>query len=441
MKKLISLPTFFIFSVFFFSVNAQWVQVLDQVTPVQIAISPEYHLDQTVYIVDDGARLLISETGGANWVTLYEASEPQDPSQAILNIKVSPNFQNDNGILMIHKDGTVKLSFDRGQQWLTIQAPDGTADAVFSANFAQDFNVYVISGVMGPVNFYKSQNGGATWQLVQEITLGGGFYSRLWNSMDTAATDYYAIQFEHKTVYMTDDKGISWSHSFTGQMQVHDLIYSPQFKTDFTVFLAEANAIYKSTNGGEASSWVNVANFTGATGIKLAISPYYDQDQVIFAAVDQAGIFRSTNGGDTWHAFNDGFNSLLPVSIAISRSQLYTLFAGTKGEEGAPGKLWRFQTTSSVSDNALMGSFKLRNFPNPFSDQTEITFEIPGSAHIRLSVYDITGQEVAILVNGQLGKGTHNIAFDNSIQRLKPGIYFIRLHINRESNTAKMIIL
>ncbi|MFO7615084.1 MAG: hypothetical protein R6W71_10645, partial [Bacteroidales bacterium] len=76
--KISILTSIFIALLFYpFAPKAQWVQVLDQVTPLQIAISPEYHLDQTVYIVDDGARLLISETGGSNWIALYEATDPQ----------------------------------------------------------------------------------------------------------------------------------------------------------------------------------------------------------------------------------------------------------------------------------------------------------------------------------------------------------------------------
>ena len=424
-----------------FATKAQWVQVLDQVTPVDIAISPDFHMDRTVYIVDDGARLLISETGGSNWVTLYEATDPQNPAQAILHIGISPNFKNDNAIIMVHKDGKMKISPNRGQLWLTSITPEGTSGVVFSANFAEDFSLFAISGAIGPVNFYTSTTAGATWQLISEIFLGGGYYSRLWNSLDTGATNYYAIQYDNNSVYMTSDKGIEWAHSYTGQSKVTDFIFSPAFSSDTTVFLAEESIVAKNTNGGMDTSWVNTGHFPGASGIRLAISPQYNLDQALFAAVEQAGIFRSTDGGGSWYDISDGLDSTaIPVSIAISRAPLYTLFAGTMGEEGSPGKLWRYQSSTGIGDNGLADTYQLKNFPNPFSTSTQITFELPENGHATLSIYDITGKKLLDLIDHHLEKGKHSIYFDNSSHHLKPGIYFIRLQNNLKSATAKMII-
>jgi photosystem II stability/assembly factor-like uncharacterized protein len=440
--KISILTSIFIALLFYpFAPKAQWVQVLDQVTPVQIAISPEYHLDQTVYIVDDGARLLISETGGSNWIALYEATDPQNPAQAILHIEISPNFKNDNAIIMVHKDGKMKISPNRGQSWLTSITPEGTSGVVFSANFAEDFSLYAISGAIGPVNFYTSSTAGASWQLISEIFFGGGYYSRLWNSIDTGATNHFAIQYENNSVYMTANKGTDWTLAYSGQSPVNDFAFSPDFSNDSTVFLAEDSVIYKNTNSGMDTSWVNTGHFPGGAGIRLAISPMFNEDRALFTAVEQAGIFRSTDGGASWYDISDGLDSMLPISIAISQTQVYTLFAGTKAEDGgSPGKLWRYQSSTSIGDNGLADKVRLKNFPNPFPAKTQILFEMPENGHATLSIIDITGQQLAVLIDHHLVKGKHSIDFDNSSYRLNAGIYFLRLQSNLKSTTAKMII-
>jgi len=132
---------------------AQWTPVLDNVTPVDIEISPDYLMDQTVYILDDEEKIWISETGGSVWTTVYDADNPSDPSQAVQEIVLSPNFKTDNAIVRIHKDGTMKISPDRGQHGLTIPAPEGVTDIVFSPLFADDYTMHCITGAFGPVKF------------------------------------------------------------------------------------------------------------------------------------------------------------------------------------------------------------------------------------------------------------------------------------------------
>jgi photosystem II stability/assembly factor-like uncharacterized protein len=434
---------FMIMLIFFISsviANGQWVSVLDNVTPVDIAISPDYIHDQTVYILDDERKLWISETGGFNWTVLYEAPDPSDPSQAVLDIALSPNFKNDNAIVMIHKDGTVELSADRGQQWFTMPVPDGTTAVLFSPKMMEDYKVFSVTGAYGPVKFYKSLNGGGSWNLVSDLGLGGGFYCRLWNSNDTASVDNMALLYDNMTVYVTSDAGLVWTNSFSAQVSVRDLVLSPRFSEDRTMFVADAFEILKNEDGGSELSWVSSGTFEGSYGIKFAISPGYQQDQIVFAAVDQVGIIRSTNGGDSWSEFNDGFASFLPISIAISPSEPYTLFAGSMQTGGTPDKLWRFQTVSGTSDQGQTVNLEFRNFPNPFSSETEISFETPSTGQVRLVIYDLAGKKLKVLVNEILGKGIHRVNLNCEKANLGPGIYFCRLETGNNRQVIRLIV-
>jgi photosystem II stability/assembly factor-like uncharacterized protein len=417
----------------------QWTSVLDNVVPVDIALSPDYIHDQTVYILDGVQRLLISETGGINWTLLYEAEDPSDPTQAVRDIVISPNFINDNAIVMLHKDGTAELSADRGQHWLTMPVPEGTTGIVFSPKVMEDYKLFAITGAYGPVKFYKSVNGGATWTMVSDLGIGSGFYCRLWNSSDTASINNMAVLYDNQTLYITSDAGITWTNSFTAQVSVMDLVYSPTFSEDHTIFIADASEILKNENGGDELSWVNSGTYTGSYGIKFAISPGFQQDQTIFAAVDQVGIIRSVNRGSTWFGFNDGFGSILPISIAISESEPYTLYAGSMQTGGAPDKLWRYQTSSGIADQGRPAGLEFRAFPNPFRTRTEITFEVPATGQTQIIMNDLSGKKVETLVDENLGKGIHRVSLDTQELDLMPGVYFCVLETGNYRQVIKLI--
>lgn len=66
-----------------------------------------------------------------------------------------------------------------------------------------------------------------------------------------------------------------------------------------------------------------------------------------------------------------------------------------------------------------------QNYPNPFNPLTTIPFELKNSGEIRLSVFDVTGKEVAVLADGYKHSGNHQVSFDAS--GLSSGIYFYKL--------------
>lgn len=66
-----------------------------------------------------------------------------------------------------------------------------------------------------------------------------------------------------------------------------------------------------------------------------------------------------------------------------------------------------------------------QNYPNPFNPTTRIDYSVPGQSHVTLRVYDLLGREVATLVDGIRGAGTHGIQVDGS--HLATGMYVYRL--------------
>jgi hypothetical protein len=80
-----------------------------------------------------------------------------------------------------------------------------------------------------------------------------------------------------------------------------------------------------------------------------------------------------------------------------------------------------------------------QNFPNGFNPTTQIKYSLPVDAHVRLSVYDVLGQEVATLVNSDEAAGFKAVTFNAG--NLPSGIYFYRLTAGDFSDIKKMILL
>lgn len=80
-----------------------------------------------------------------------------------------------------------------------------------------------------------------------------------------------------------------------------------------------------------------------------------------------------------------------------------------------------------------------QNYPNPFNPQTNIRFSLPKSSHVRLTVYNIQGQEVAVLIDGMRPSGVHQEVFDAS--SLSSGIYFYRLNTEQGIRIKKMMVI
>ena len=86
------------------------------------------------------------------------------------------------------------------------------------------------------------------------------------------------------------------------------------------------------------------------------------------------------------------------------------------------------------------GSFELRqNYPNPFNPSTSIDYSVPQKGHATLKVYDLLGNEVATLVNGELERGSYSAVWNAA--NSSSGVYFYRLTSGSYSATRKLILM
>ncbi len=97
-------------------------------------------------------------------------------------------------------------------------------------------------------------------------------------------------------------------------------------------------------------------------------------------------------------------------------------------------------TSNEDITTALPTDFELKqNYPNPFNPTTNISFGIPQASQVRLSVYNLLGQEVKVLVNERRTAGWHEVTFDAT--NLSSGIYIMRIVSGSFVESRKMMLI
>ena len=226
----------------------------------------------------------------------------------------------------------------------------------------------------------------------------------------------------------------------------------------------------KSTNGGQTwSDGIRVNQdalnngkiqfFTGITvdefgGVNVI---FYDDRNT---TSDSAGVFlaRSTDGGNSWNEYEISDHNFKPAAIG-GLGQGYMgdniditsvgnkLFPVWMDNSTGTYQIWtvpiEFSSVGVLEDNNLIPyAFDLKqNYPNPFNPGTTIEFNLPNNSNVTLKIYDVTGKEIASLINEFKESGIHKINFDAVKYGLSSGVYFYTLTADGIINTKSMIVL
>ena len=105
------------------------------------------------------------------------------------------------------------------------------------------------------------------------------------------------------------------------------------------------------------------------------------------------------------------------------------------------GEQPKFKLGKNSKNHEIPNEFKLhQNYPNPFNPTTKITFNLPKESNVNLTVYNLLGQEIQILINDRIDEGMHSVDFVG--EGLPSGMYFCKLKVeNKFLETIKMILL
>jgi photosystem II stability/assembly factor-like uncharacterized protein len=154
----------------------------------------------------------------------------------------------------------------------------------------------------------------------------------------------------------------------------------------------------------------------------------------------------SSDTGATWTSYGPVVDTTLQVhSPAQVPGRYFWTVIANDGVNATPSLDVFAFTITSVSDvdrngTKMPGKFVLlQNYPNPFNPTTTIIFDSPRRSKVTLNVFNVLGQEVATLVDGEVEMGRHELRWDAS--GLANGVYFYRLQAGDFVQNRRMILL
>jgi len=221
-------------------------------------------------------------------------------------IATSPNFHKD-GICFAATDKGLQKSQDGCKSWEnTFEAlSKGTSlsctTVALSPNFEKDNLVF--AGVKGGI--LVSENSAASWEVI-EFPSPPPVISRITTSPAFNVDKKVFSATTDDGVFLSDDQGFHWKTWNFGlfDLNIYDMVVSPDFIHDQTLYLGTESGIFISINGG--CSWRDTG-FPMANGAVLSLAAVRIQNDVnfIYAGTENKGLFISKDKGKHWDCLID----------------------------------------------------------------------------------------------------------------------------------------
>jgi len=195
---------------------------------------------------------------------------------------------------------------------------------------------------------------------------------------------------------------------------------------------------------GSSTQYTNAPDIVGVRGSNshnFAMIHYgVGGDSLQFIRVNSSGVFLNNNEKMNHNVLLTGTISPKPGVRFVSNDSCFVLF-----NEVGPSNVWAAYgctgaTTNISGNDPIPSKFDLaQNYPNPFNPSTVIKYSIPVTGLVKLAVYDVTGREVATLVNEVKQAGNFLVEFNAS--NLSSGVYFYKLTSGDFTAIKKMILV
>jgi subtilisin family serine protease len=172
------------------------------------------------------------------------------------------------------------------------------------------------------------------------------------------------------------------------------------------------------TNPNTVNYWCGTSQatpmVTGVVSLMLSRNPSLTQTQIV-------NILKAT-AKDTLGNVNAGWNQYYGWGLINAASALAQVIGINTLSTEIPGEFYLSQ-----------------NYPNPFNPATKISFGISVSSNVIMNVYDLTGKEIAALVNERVQPGKYEVTFDAS--HLPSGTYFVRMNAGDYTESKKITLI
>jgi hypothetical protein len=207
-----------------------------------------------------------------------------------------------------------------------------------------------------------------------------------------------------------------------------------------------------------ANNSMTLKNPVNASGTDALVLSFW-QKYAVQLDKDYCRVEVSSDNGTTWQqaiSYTGTVSTIHQVQIDITKyanrsSNVKVRFRLTSDASGVAdgwyvddilitGYTHSGQTVTGVNENNTPYKYSLnQNYPNPFNPTTKINYQLPITNYVKLSIYDMLGREITVLVNEKQSAGTYGVKWDAS--NYPSGVYFYKLTAGEFSQTNKMILI
>lgn len=212
-----------------------------------------------------------------------------------------------------------------------------------------------------------------------------------------------------------DDDAHSGKRDPRGEIEVTDLVWHHivAYRDDLTLRL-----------------YVDGIEDMGVTNHNDAVLPAnYDISNTVYDAY--IGVIMSNDPVGFIKYFSGQIDDVAIWNRVLTQDEIYYLYDGGDG-------LPVIEPPTGMVDAVSKGFVLNQNYPNPFNSLTTFSFTLSENSHAKLTVYNLLGQEVAVLVDDTRPAGIYKEQFDGS--ELSDGVYFTKLQTDSYSKTIMILL-
>jgi photosystem II stability/assembly factor-like uncharacterized protein len=279
-------------------------------------------------------------------------------------------------------------------------------------------------------------DGGQTWQMINENLRDEWVHDQFFRIEFPSTRVGYYFGSVHSLFYKTVDGGKTWApQTIPGGTRIHMVtFYNENIGMAISWNPSGPDSTYRTLDGGDTWTCLPVTSKTMHHDIE-----FVPGDSTKVWLTDYDHFYYSEDMGDTWQEINldstnlrgrniEFFNTVTGFLLCDDSKLFYTNNLG--------GMLTSVEPEHASQPDALE---LLPNYPNPFNPSTQITFVLPRPEHVTVKAYNMQGQCVATLMDGQKTSGPHQLEWNAA--QLASGIYFIRVQASEQTATQKCLLM
>lgn len=338
--------------------------------------------------VGDGGQIIVTENGGDNW-TSHWLPGMQDNLYAV-------DMTSDGKGIAAGRHSTILYTVDGGVNWSVVE--EGPVGFCHSVRFYNDSIAYIFGQGESKGFIKKIING-----IVTEVY--AVYFDFENNPREGVIFDGYIFNEESiVTVGRISDTYPTYIGNVTCNQNLNDTLWTSCYT--------------------EENCYLKGVDFIGSFGVAVGGQTIEEE---------APSILESNDMGESWEMIYKG-------RAGDPNMNDVKLIGNTGYIVGNNGAAWK-KLLPTGTNHISMGINALSVTPNPVNENSVISFDLPASSIVQLSLYDINGRIVRNLYNGNMCVGSHKVGiFDNFLNfEIPRGLYLLKMKTNNSISTIKVV--